>query len=75
MQTKEIKSKEELSDAQSGFNKWLFSLKKSKYSNHKNFEQLKSSGDPSRIIWAHISEIDRKPKTAIRSPRNIDLKF
>lgn len=75
MHEKEIKSRKTLSEAQSGFNKWLFSLKKSKYSNHKNYEIMKSSADPNRVIWAHISELSAKPKTAIRSPRNVDLKF
>ena len=69
LKLKEANSKKDLSDAQSGLNKWLFSLKKSNDSTRKHYEVLKCSGDPNRVLWAHINEVKQDPIVKILKPK------
>ena len=49
-------SKRELSDVQSGLNRWLYSLKKSNDLSRKHYQAMKTTNDPDRVLWVQINE-------------------
>jgi len=53
-------------NGQTSLNKWISSLKKSDDPNRKQFEKLPSSGDPDRVLWAHITPKLGKSKIGTR---------
>ena len=69
MYERDLKSRRDQSDVQSGFNKWLFSLKKSKFDHRKYYERCKSSDDPNRVLWAHVNEVKSTPLVARKNIR------
>lgn len=68
MEERDKKSRRDLSDVQSGLNRWLFSLKKSNDPTRKHFELCKGSADPNRVIWAHVNEITSKRRITMKKP-------
>lgn len=77
MYKRELEARKDLSDVQSGLNKWLFSLKEDDDPSHKHYERCKSSSDPNRALWAHVSKVSHEPKMkarkALASPSHRNL--
>ena len=65
MYEREKNSRKDLSDIQSGLNRWLFSLKKCNDPSRKHYERWKSIGDPNRALWVHVNEVKHNPKIKI----------